>query len=336
MGAPIRSIFGQKRWSRPVSWTVDLISIYAIAIGLGGSVALGVFQIQDGVATLLNMDGSGLELTLIIFIILCLAYMLPLMTDLSKGMALLSNTAIIISITIMVYLLLAGPTYFMMNGVVESIGEYLFQVIPHGFRTYTFYGEQVGDWFGDWTLNYMVWWLAWSPFVGVFIARISRGRTIREFILGILLAPTAFSIFWFAVFGGLGAFQAQAGLFDPSVAIHNINQTTFMLLKTLPLSQLTIAAIIVAGFLFVVTSVVSAAYVLSMFSTGGDQDPTVKIKLIWGVILAALGLAMILSNSVSAVRQIIALSANPFLLIVLLLLVCLLKALRKDKVSNDG
>ncbi len=330
MSAPIKRTFAGEKWATGVGWLVDLLSIYAIAIGLAGSVAMGVFQVQDGVAALFNWENPGLPLSLGIFAVLVLAYILPLTVDLGKGMALLSNSAIVISVSLMIYLLLVGPTHFLMNGIVEGIGAYITNVIPQGFRTYTFFDENVEGWFSAWTLNYMVWWLAWSPFVGVFIARISRGRTIREFIAGVLLAPTAFSIFWFGIFGGMGFYQGAASKLDLSIIETNINQTTFLLLDTLPLSALTTVATIVAAFLFIVTSVVSAAYVLAMFSTGGDQNPSVRLKLIWGGLLGFLGLSMILSNSVSAVRQIIALSAGPFVFIVLLLMVCLFKSLKRE------
>jgi glycine betaine transporter len=331
ISAPIRSVFGDHPVSRGTGWLVDLLSIYAIAIGLAGSLALGVFQVQDGVVVLLGLDTTSLSLQIIIFGILCIAYILPLTVDLSKGMAVLSNTAIIIAVALMVYLLILGPTSFLMDGIIEAIGGYFFNVIPHGFTTYTFFSEKVRDWYQSWTLNYMVWWLAWAPFVGVFIARISKGRTIREFILGVLLAPTFFSIFWFGVFGGLGFFQGATGQLDPALIQEDINQTTFLLLANMPLPYLTTIATTIAAFLFIVTSVVSAAYVLAMFSTGGSQNPPVRIKLMWGAILGALGLAMILSGSVSAIRQIIAMSAGPFVFIILLLLVCLLKALKQER-----
>ena len=106
-----------------------------------------------------------------------------------------------------------------MDGVTGALGTYLSRVIPHGFSTYAFYGEEVTGWYQGWTLNYMVWWLAWSPFVGVFIARISRGRTIREFLAGVLLVPTAFSLLWFTVLGGMGFVQASAGRLDPKLAL---------------------------------------------------------------------------------------------------------------------
>ncbi|MDH3791484.1 MAG: BCCT family transporter, partial [Rhodospirillales bacterium] len=244
---------------------------------------------------------------------------------------LLSNAAMAIAGLLMIFVLLAGPTHFLMNGIVEAIGTYVTGVLPQGFRTFTFFDERVSDWFGSWTLTYMVWWLAWAPFVGVFIARISRGRTIREFILGVVLVPTAFSIFWFGIFGGMGFYQAlrtDGPILE--VVQTNANETTFFLLGTLPLSWLTTVATVIAAFLFIVTSVVSAAFVLAMFSSGGNLDPSVRVKLVWGVILGALGLVMILSGSIDAVKSIIALGAMPFVYIVLLLMVCLLKSLKKE------
>ena len=336
VSAPLFSVFGRNGWTKGTGWLIDLLSIYAIAIGLAGSVAMGVFQVQDGIAYLFNLEGSYFGLTIGVFIVLCLAYMVPLTVDLGKGMAILSNTAILLAISLMVWVLLAGPTSFLMNGITESIGRYISRVIPHGFMTYTFHDESVRDWFSGWTLNYMVWWLAWAPFVGVFIARISRGRTIREFLMGVLLVPTCFSILWFGVFGGMGFFEVAAGRLDPNIVQININETTFKLLGTLPLSFVTVLVTVIAAFLFVVTSVVSAAFVLAMFSSKGDANPSVRIKLIWGVILGALGLVMILSDSMVAIRQIIALSATPFVFIVFLLMVCLLKALKTERTGSDG
>jgi glycine betaine transporter len=309
----------------------DLLAIVAIAIGLGGSVAMGVFQVQAGLESLFSYQAEGLWLAMVIFAVLCVSYLLPLMVDLSKGMAVLSNAAMAIAGLLMVFVLLAGPTHFLMSGIVEAIGTYVTGVLPQGFKTFTFFDQRVSDWFGSWTLTYMVWWLAWAPFVGVFIARISRGRTIREFILGVVLVPTAFSIFWFGIFGGMGFFRAlrtDGPILE--VVQANANETTFFLLGTLPLSWLTTVATVIAAFLFIITSVVSAAFVLAMFSSGGDLNPSVRVKLIWGVILGALGLVMILSNSIEAVKAIIALGAMPFVYIVLLLMVCLLKSLKRE------
>ena len=331
ISAPLIHVFGRHAWTRGVGWLSDLLAIYAIAIGLGGSVAMGVFQVQSGVESLFGLDETGLWLTLSVFGVLCVCYTLPLMVDLGKGMARMSNTAMGIAVGLTIFVLLAGPTSFLMDGIVEAIGTYVSAVLPQGFRTYSFFDQRVGDHFGAWTLTYMVWWIAWAPFVGVFIARISKGRTIREFVLGVVLVPTVFSIFWFGVFGGMGFYEALRNS-SPIVDVveTDVSRTTFFLLDALPLSFLTTGATVVAAFLFIITSVVSAAYVLAMFSQGGDLNPSTKVKLAWGVVLGALGLVMILSDSIDAVKSIIALGAMPFVFIVLLLTVCLLKALKRE------
>jgi glycine betaine transporter len=176
----------------------------------------------------------------------------------------------------------------------------------------------------------MVWWIAWAPFVGVFVARISYGRTIREFVLGVLIGPTLFSVLWFGVFGGIGLYEALNGTGELVAATQqNVERVTFVLLERLPFATATTLATVAAAFLFLVTSVVSAAFVLGTYSTGGDPNPPARLRLIWGVLLGVLGYAMVLSGSVAAVRQVIALGALPFVFITVLLMVCLLRALRE-------
>jgi glycine betaine transporter len=334
IGSPIIDTFGSNRVTNLVGWLSNLLAIVAIAIGVGGSIAMGVFQVKDGIDTLFNLSGTGLGLTTVVFFVLCAAYFPPLVVDLSTGMAKLSNTAMAVAGALLIFILLAGPTHYLMGGITSAIGEYFSKVLPHGFRTFTFMDEHIGSWFESWTLTYMVWWIAWAPFVGVFIARISKGRTIREFILGVILGPTVFSMLWFGIFGGAG-FHAvlQGGSEIMDVVRNNVSAVTFFMLESFPLPWLTISLVIVAAFLFIVTSVVSAAFVLGMFSTGGDLNPSAKIKLIWGVILGALGFVMILSGDMSAIKSIIALGSLPFVFVVLLLVVCLLKTLKKEFAS---
>ncbi len=331
VSAPMKAVFGRQTLTRSVGWFSDLLAIYAIAIGIGGSIAMGVFQIQSGVESLFGLHNSGPWLAGVIFAVLCAAYILPLMMDLSKGMGTLSNIAMTIAGGLMIFVLLTGPTHYLMSGITGAIGNYFAKAIPHGFQTYTFFDETAHKWFQSWTLTFMVWWFAWAPFVGVFIARISRGRTIREYLLGVILVPTFFSIFWFGVFGSVGFYGAlEINLDILEVVKTNVNDTTFFVLRHLPLPVVTIIATVLAAFLFVVTSVVSASFVLSMFSKGGDLNPDARTKLIWGTILGALGLVMILSNSIDAVKSIIALAALPFIYIVLLMVVCFLKALKTE------
>jgi glycine betaine transporter len=334
VSAPIVKVFGTNGLTRGVGWLCDLLAIVAIAIGVGGSIAMGVFQVKEGLDALFGLQDTGMGLVLGIFVVLCLSYILPLMVDLGRGMAVLSNTAMGVAGVLVVFILLTGPTNFLMGGIVQAVGDYIGGVVTHGFRTFTFMDDRVSSWFQSWTLTYMVWWLAWAPFVGVFIARISKGRTIREFICGVILVPTAFSMLWFGVFGGVGFYEIlklNVPILD--VVRDNVSGVTFFVLDRFPLPILTIGAVVVAAFLFIITSVVSAAFVLGMFSTGGDLNPSTRVKLSWGVVLGALGLVMILSGSIDAIKSIIALGALPFVFIVLLLIVCLLKALKAERVA---
>ncbi|MGI9308643.1 MAG: BCCT family transporter, partial [Gammaproteobacteria bacterium] len=202
IGSPIIDTFGRNRVTNLAGWLCNLLAIVAIAIGVGGSIAMGVFQVKDGIDTLFNLSSTGLGLTSAVFFVLCVSYFPALVVDLSTGMAKLSNTAMAVAAGLMIFILLAGPTHYLMGGITQALGEYFTGALVHGFRTFTFLDEHVGNWFESWTLTYMVWWIAWAPFVGVFIARISKGRTIREFIVGVILGPTLFSMLWFGIFGG--------------------------------------------------------------------------------------------------------------------------------------
>jgi glycine betaine transporter len=160
VSAPLTNVFGRHRWAHVVGWLGDLLAIYAIAIGLAGSMAMGVFQIQGGVEALFTLKNPGMTLSLGIFGVVVAASLIPCLVDLSKGMATLSNTALGITIALMIFILLEGPTYFMMSAITESIGTYIWNVFEQGFRTYTFFDQRVEGWFQSWTLTYMVWWLA--------------------------------------------------------------------------------------------------------------------------------------------------------------------------------
>lgn len=333
LSAPLIDVFGERKWARVLAWLFDLLSIVAIAVGLAGSLAMGVFQIQTGLAGLIHIDDPDL-LTAPVFIAMCIAFFIPLRRDLGEGMAKLSNLAMLIALGLLAFLLLFGPTSYIMNSIVSGIGRYTFNALPAGFATAEFFDDTVTDWFQGWTLNYMIWWLAWSPFVGIFIARISRGRTIREFLIGVIVAPTLFSMFWFGVFGGIGFFDVLRGngaLLD--VNNQSLDATTFALLQQFPLKAVTQGATILAAFLFVVTSVVSAGFTLAMIGTGGDENPSPRIRTIWGAVLGALGLAMIFVDDIALVRSIIALSAIAFVFIVPILVICLLRSLKSEEVE---
>jgi len=328
IGAPIIDTFGSNRVTNLVGWLSNLLAIVAIAIGVGGSIAMGVFQVKDGIDTLFNLSDTGLGMTTVVFFVLCAAYFPPLVVDLSTGMAKLSNTAMAVAIGLLIFILLAGPTHYLMGGITTAIGDYFGSVLPHGFRTFTFMDENVGNWFESWTLTYMVWWIAWAPFVGVFIARISRGRTIREFVTGVMVVPSVFSVLWFSVFGGTGIYEelhGQGGMVK--LVREDVSTALFALFDRLPLSDLLNGTALMLSFIFLVTSVVSAAYVLGMFTSRGSLNPSVGQKLAWGAVLGGLGTALTLSGNVEAVQKVAFIGAIPYTLIILLQIAAFLRTL---------
>ncbi len=188
LSTPFKAVFGDRGWPVTLGWLVDVLAIYAIAIGLAGSVAMGVFQVQSGFEQLFDLQKTGMALSLAIFAVLCVAYFVPLLRELGQGMALLSNAAICITIGLLLYILLTGPTGFLMSTVTNTLGVYLSNLIPHGLRTFSFWDEGVQSWYTSWTLNYMACWLPrpfrcsgsafWGPwaFIRPTKARITRHR----------------------------------------------------------------------------------------------------------------------------------------------------------------
>jgi glycine betaine transporter len=331
VSAPVRNLFPGERWANVVGWFSDFMAIAAIAIGVAGSVAMGVFQVADGISVLFGAPAAGPVLVAAVFVAMIAAYIPPLLVDLGSGMARLSNIAMALAIALVAYTIVLGPSEYLMNSIIGGIGSYISEVIPRGLQTFTFFGGEVNRWFNDWTLTYMVWWIAWGPFVGVFVARISKGRTIREFVLGVLIGPTLFSAIWFGAFGGVGLYETLNGNGELlALTQSNVERMTFALFERLPLAPLTIFVTVLAAFLFIVTSVVSAAFVLGTFSTGGNQNPSVRVRVVWGGLLGVLGAAMILSGSMQAVKKLIALGALPFVFITVLLFACLVRALLQD------
>jgi len=331
VSAPLRVVFGHQAWTRLVAPVSDFCALVAVALGVSGSVAMGIFQVKSGVEYLFGWGDAGLPLALGLTALLIVAYMLPLTVDLDRGMSLISNACVLATIGLMLYVLLTGPTHYILNAIVETAGDYATGVLAHGLKLFTFATPASRAWFKNWTLTYMVWWLAWSPFVSVFIARISRGRTIREFLVMVILLPTLFSVMWFGVFGGLAFSEVLAGNTDlVDVVANDLDRATFFVLELLPFSELTSLLTTIVAFFFVITSVVSAAYVMAIFSLQGDVNPGVRVKLLWGGIIGALGIVMVLAGDIDTVRKIIAVGALPFVSIVLLLLVALLKDLKRQ------
>jgi len=318
-------------WVRPTSWSADLIAIVAVVLGVGGSLAMGVSQLERGMRLVVDLEMSSGDLSTAIFVALLLAYLPPLAMPLDKGIKWISNANILLAFVVLGYVLLVGPTAFLARNLLTSIGDYATRIVPLSFELFPFEPGEATAWLRSWTLTYFVWVIAWAPFVGIFIARISRGRTIREFVAGVILVPSAFSILWFTVFGGTALYEERFGF--PGLVSHvrhDVSTALFALFERLPNIELLSAGAILLSFVFLVTSVISAAFVLGMLSEHGSLNPSSWVKIAWGVLLALVGGAMMLSGDIQAVRSVTIVGAIPFAFILMLQAVALINALARD------
>jgi glycine betaine transporter len=250
------------------------------------------------------------------------------MTGLDRGIQILSKTNVMVAIILLLFVLVVGPTSYILNILTTTIGEYFSQFLSLSLSTNPFQGY---EWTKSWTLFYWAWWISWSPFVGLFVAGISRGRTIREFISGVLLVPTLLTFVWFSVFGGTGLdLQLNRGIDLASEALSNVTTVLFTMFTYLPLGNiLSIIAILLLS-VFFVTSADSATFVLGMMSSNGDLNPPAAKKLTWGILQSAAAVILLLSGGLDALQRMAIVAALPFTIIMMFMVFSLVSALRYE------
>jgi glycine betaine transporter len=329
VSTPIRATFPLNRTTRVLGIAADVIGVFAVVFGLAGSLVLGVLQVRAGLAEVFGLPPTTL-VSLVILALMTGAFLLSASTGLDKGIKILSNLNMSMTILLGVFVLLVGPTAYIMESFVNVIGDYLSALPTYAFRLFSY--EDQMDWTKAWTLTYLIWWVAWGPFVGVFIARISRGRTIREFCLGVIVLPTIFSMFWFSVLGGTGIWiELAAGGGLAEIVYEDAAKALFAFLDFLPLSQILSILALFLIFIFLVTSADSGTFVISMMSSEGDPNPTKRLKLIWGTSIALLTVAVLLAGSVEVAKAMAIFGALPFTMILVIQIVAFLRALREEK-----
>lgn len=297
----------------------DTISTLAVVFGVSTSLGLGILQISSGVDEVFGLNLNNFPGYLLIITLMTATFLASSATGLDKGIKILSNVNMAVAALLLAFVFLTGPTLFNLKYFVDSIGLYIQHLPEFSFKVEPF-RDTYEVWMGDWTISYFTWWIAWAPFVGIFIARISRGRTLRELILGCLLVPTGFGIFWFAVFGGtalnLEHFH-NAGI--GAEMVEDPANGVFLLFQQLPLPGVTSVIAIILLFTFLVTSADSATFVISMMTSQGDLDPPTKLKLTWGGLLALVALVLVSGGGMEALQASTLLFAFPFALVLILM-----------------
>lgn len=329
ISTPIKALFGEGPAGESAGKAADILAVLSVVFGLAGSLAMGTLAVRSGSFYAFGTDES-VTTALIILAILFVCYMLSATTGVDKGIKILSNVNMVIAIAIMLMVLFAGPTRFLFETFIDSIGNYLAGLITMSFKLFPF--EDLGGWSAGWTLTYLIWWIAWGPFIGIFVARISRGRTIREFCIGVIFVPTLFSMLWFAVFGGAGMYiEMFGGGGLKEIIFEDATKALFAFLEYFPAANILNALAVALMFIFLVTSADSGTFVLSMMTTNGNLNPPVAQKMVWGTLIAALTTGTLIAESVTVAKAMAITGAIPFTVIVLMQLVGFFREIRHER-----
>ena len=322
-----KPILGKKRAEGPLGKAIDIFTTVLTVTGVATSFGMGCLQLCGGLDHLFSVPNTMLTWIIVICVI-CVIYLLSSTSGIGKGVKILSNINLTLFTLLMIFAFLFGPTRDIIMYFLNGIKDYVINFFPDSLRLSS---EGDTSWINAWRVFYWAWWLSWAPFVGLFIARISRGRTIREFIMGVMIIPTLVSAVWFCTMGGVSLNAAdnfsREQLIEmtasPQTALfHIFDQYSFGIV----LSLIAIVLLII----FFITSADSATFVLAMLTSNGNLEPGNSKKIFWGILIAVVAFVLIMSGSISVIQTISIVIAFPYLFILLLLCVCLVMELKKE------
>ncbi|HFK8516714.1 TPA: choline BCCT transporter BetT [Pseudomonas aeruginosa] len=316
-----------KRINGPIGYTVDCFGIIATVFGLGADMGFGVLQLNSGLDYLYAIPHTH-AVQMVLIVLMMGAAISVAVSGVDKGIRILSDINMLLACSLLLFVLFAGPTQHLLNTLVQNVGDYLGHLPGKSFDLYAYGGPS--DWLGLWTVFYWAWWIAWAPFVGLFIARISRGRTIREFVFGVLFIPLGFTLAWMSIFGNSALEQALGGASELGrVAIEQPSMALYQMLQNYPWSRAVITVTVLVSFVFFVTSADSGTVVLSTLSAHGgsaDDDGPKWLRLFWGSVTALVTGGLLFAGSIDALKSAVVLTSLPFSLILLLMMWGLHKA----------
>lgn len=299
---------------------IDVIALVGTMFGVATSLGFGVLQIGAGLSHLGVLEVN--DFTNIVLIVVITAFVLySVVSGVTKGMKWLSNFNLILAAALVLFILIVGPTQFLLRDFVQSIGNYLQNFIGLSFNVSAFAGDEGEAWQAAWTTFYWGWWISWAPFVGIFIARISRGRTVRQFVVGVILVPTLITFLWFSVLGGTAIYQqlfGGGGLIGADGSV-DVEGSLFDMLGSLPGGTILVIGTLVLIAIFFITSADSGALVMAMIATGGQVEPRRWIRVVFACASSLLAIALLLSGGLQALKTAAIIIALPFSIIMLLI-----------------
>ncbi len=320
---------------RVKGWVGDLIDVLAIigtVFGVATSLGLGVQQIAAGLSVTGVLGETNSIILVVLIVIITLLAIVSVVSGLGRGIKWLSNINLSLMGVLLISVLVLGPTLFLLRDFVQSLGVYLANVLNMTFDAAAYTGDAGQEWMANWTIFYWGWWMAWAPFVGVFIARISRGRTIRQFIAGVLLVPTLLGFLWLAALGGTGIYQqvyGQGGLVDPEEGVI-AEEALFLGLERLPLGAVLSVIAIVLVAIFFITSSDSGSLVVDMLASGGHPDPPTWSRVLWASLEGLIAIGLLLAGSTSALQAGSIATALPFSIVLILMCFATYRALNAE------
>ncbi|MFI0982192.1 BCCT family transporter [Streptomyces sp. NPDC021093] len=338
ISAVFTPLIGEKHANGGVGRFIDILAIFATLFGSAASLGLGALQIGSGMKELGWMEKAGTGLLISIIAVLTVAFVASAVSGVEKGIQWLSNTNMVLALLLVVFVFIAGPTVIVLDLLPTSIGAYLGDLPQLIGRTEATGGKEVATWLGSWTVFYWAWWISWTPFVGMFIARISRGRTIRQFVGGVILVPSTVSLLWFAVFGGTAMKMKDAGrLADESTPEGQL----FGLLKEFPIATVTSILVMILVGIFFVSGADAASIVMGTLSQKGSFEPTRMVVIFWGVVTGAVAAIMLLigdgdDDALKGLQNLTILVAAPFAVVMIGMCWALMRDLRKDPLIVRG
>ena len=316
----------------PIGHAIDIFAIIGTVFGIATSLGFGVLQINSGFNYLFDLPVNVTVQVILIIVATALAT-LSVASGLDKGIRRLSEITLVLAVILMLLVLAFGPTAFLFKSFVQNTGSYLSEIVS---KTFNLYAYEPTDWIGGWTLFYWGWWISWSPFVGMFIARISRGRTIRQFITGVLLVPTGFTLAWMTVFGNTAIDmilnQNMTGLAD--IVSADSSLALFNFLERFPLSSVLSLVAVAMVLLFFVTSADSGSLVIDMLASGGKLNTPVWQRIFWASSTGVVAIALLINGGLQALQTVTIASALPFSVILLTATWGLLRALHVDSTKR--
>ena len=331
-------LLGERRAAGPAGRVIDVLAIFATLFGSAASLGLGALQIGSGVEILGWTDSVGNGLLVAIIAVLTAAFVASAVSGIARGIQWLSNINMVLALILALFVFVVGPTIFILNLIPDAVGSYFSDLGEMAARTEAAGGDPMAAWLRGWTVFYWAWWISWTPFVGLFIARISRGRTIRQFVTGVLLVPSLVSLLWFAVFGGAGIAAQRDGV---DVAGQGTTEgQLFAVLGQYPLATAATVLVMILVGIFFVSGADAASIVMGSLSQRGTLEPSRSVVVFWGVVMGSVAAIMLLLGeegaALTGLQNLTIIAALPFALVMAAMAVSLVKDLRRDPIVLRG